>query len=70
MTKDYKAERRKARDAILEATLPHMVFDGWTRESLAAGASTRASRRRTRSAFSPAACAMSPSIFPTGPTAP
>lgn len=38
MTKDYKTERRKARDAILEATLPHMVFDGWTRESLAAGA--------------------------------
>ena len=38
MTKDYKTERRKARDAILEATL-HMVFDGWTRESLAAGIS-------------------------------
>ena len=48
-------ERTPERDAAIEAMLPHVPFDGWTRRALRIGLRTSARRPRTQTCCSPAA---------------
>ncbi len=51
-------ERLPERDAAIEAMLPHVPFDGWTKRALRAGSSDRPACRMTR----PICC------FPSAPS--